>query len=322
MPRGLPARGGFASWAFLRCPRERLVAIIARDPGLKVQNRIVRAQVPIPAETLAPRPVGYRVEVIDYDASNDALYLPAAAAEQRRRRFASYTDTQLLEDPLFHRHNAYALVMRTLARFELALGRRIGWGFNGHQLKVAPLRFRMRMRFYSEQDNASSRLLPRRETHDLHVPLPRRHGPPDATPSWTPPHALHRPVVSRSGGLSRGASPTSWRSSPCSRCRQSVIELMLPGAGPRVDVRALTVESLRASMIFGLAHEVGDGVGSVRGQPLRRIARASAQSRLPRSRGVQGAPSPRGDPRGGRADGVHRHLGEGDFARSSSSAWW
>jgi hypothetical protein len=50
----------------------------------------------------------------------------------------------------------------------------------------------------------------------------------------------------------------------------SVIELMLPGAGPRVAVRALTVESLRASMIFGLAHEVGDEVGSVRGQPLRR----------------------------------------------------
>src|SRR5512141_529475 len=66
-----PARGRLGAVGIPPLPRERLVTIIARDPGLKVKNRIVRAQVLIPAETLAPGPVGYRVEVIDYDASND-----------------------------------------------------------------------------------------------------------------------------------------------------------------------------------------------------------------------------------------------------------
>ena len=51
----------------------------------------------------------------------------------------------------------------------------------------------------------------------------------------------------------------------------SVVELMLPGGGWKVDVRALTSDALRASMIFGLAHEIGDEIGSVRGQPLRRL---------------------------------------------------
>ena len=222
-------------------PRERYVTIIARDPALRVGKRIVRAQVAIPSEALAPGPVGYRVEVIDYDASNDMLYLPRPLPPGDGDPFESYTDKQLLGDPLFHRHNAYALVMRTLARFEFALGRRVSWGFGSHQLKVAPHAFADANAFYSQADDAL-----------LFGYFPGKGGtwstPACRTTSWctrprTPSSTVcasatpTRPPRTRRP-FTRG-SPTSspcCRSSPCPPSSRS----MLPGRGRNVDVRALT----------------------------------------------------------------------------------
>ena len=251
-------------------PRERLVTIIARDPSLRFKKRIVRAQVPIPSEALAPGPVGYRVEVIDYDASNDALYLPRPLPKDDGDPFEDYTDRQLLKDPSFHRHNAYALVMRTLARFEFALGRRIPWGFESHRLKVAPHAFSDANAFYSQPDNAlllgyfpgkkemiytslSHDVVVHETTHALVDGLRERY----TDPSSPDQAAFHEGFADVVALLSVFALP-------------SVIELMLPRRGRTVDTRALTPAALRRSMIFGLAHEVGNEIGSVRGQPLRR----------------------------------------------------
>ena len=44
--------------------------------------------------------------------------------------------------------------MRTLGLFEFALGRRVAWGFEGHQLYVAPHAFLEANAFYSEEDKA------------------------------------------------------------------------------------------------------------------------------------------------------------------------
>ena len=63
-------------------------------------------------------------------------------------------EDQLLANPAFHGQNIYALVMRTLARFEYALGRRVHWGFDGHQLHVAPHAFVDANAFYSREDRA------------------------------------------------------------------------------------------------------------------------------------------------------------------------
>jgi hypothetical protein len=43
----------------------------------------------------------------------------------------------------------YAIAMRTLLRFEFALGRRVGWGIRDHQLKVVPHAFEEANAFYS-----------------------------------------------------------------------------------------------------------------------------------------------------------------------------
>src|ERR1700726_4769842 len=51
--------------------------------------------------------------------------------------FADASDEELLSNPRFHQQKVFAIIMRILARFERALGRRVSWSFGGHQLKVA-----------------------------------------------------------------------------------------------------------------------------------------------------------------------------------------
>ena len=139
-------------------PRTRKLTIIAQDPSVRSNRRILRASVDVPAEDLAPGPWGYRVHVVDYDSSTGTLYRPLKyrplKSEQDGDLFANASDEELLSNPNFHAQNVYAIVMRTLARFEFALGRRVSWGFYGHQIKVAPHAFADANAFYSERDQA------------------------------------------------------------------------------------------------------------------------------------------------------------------------
>lgn len=108
---------------------------IAGDP--------VWALVQVPNEVLAPGPRGYRVHVVDYDTSTNTFKPPASIPV---KSFA-------LGNPSLHAQNVYAIVMRTLSRFEYALGRNVSWSFDGgHQIYVAPHAFREANAFYSRQD--------------------------------------------------------------------------------------------------------------------------------------------------------------------------
>src|SRR6185436_6589030 len=69
-------------------------------------------------------------------------------------RFRKPSRRTILGDPRFHQQNVYAIVMKTLARFEFALGRRVGWGFPGHQINVTPHAFADANAFYSKHDQA------------------------------------------------------------------------------------------------------------------------------------------------------------------------
>ena len=145
-------------------PRTRRLTIIAQDPSIidKKTKSILLTQIEIPAEELAPGPRGYRAHVVDYDTSTGTLYQPQSYDSPQDGcyidPFAEYLEDdridELLGDPGFHAQNVYAIVMRTLARFEHALGRRIGWGFPGHQIYVAPHAFADANAFYSESDQA------------------------------------------------------------------------------------------------------------------------------------------------------------------------
>src|SRR5687767_1387206 len=123
----------------------RRITIFAQDPSVRLRDprtgtrRIARAQIEIPNEELEPGPRGYRVQIVDYDSATGTLYKPEPTLPNHSDRpptdpFARKTDAELLNDRHFHAANTYAIIMRTLARFEFALGRRVEWSFRGHQL--------------------------------------------------------------------------------------------------------------------------------------------------------------------------------------------
>src|SRR6185503_10695095 len=136
--------------------RTREFTVIGQDPAVRDSaGRIVRASVAVPAEELDPGPRGYRVSVVDYDSTHDVLYEPAdlGRAAAARDAFARVDDDRVLADPRFHAQNVYALVMRSVARFEAALGRHVSWSFPyGHQLQVAPHAFCEANAYYAEEE--------------------------------------------------------------------------------------------------------------------------------------------------------------------------
>ncbi|HEX9150428.1 MAG TPA: hypothetical protein VF958_14825, partial [Thermoanaerobaculia bacterium] len=259
-------------------PHERQITIIAQDPSVRVDGKILRSRIRIPAETLKPGPVGYRVEVIDYDATHDTFYLPQPPPPTKSEDadpFENYEDDELETDPVFHRFNAYALVMRTLARFEFALGRRIGWGFYGHQLKIAPHAFADANAFYSEKDHAlllgyfpgrkgmvftclSHDVVVHETTHALVDGLRERYTEP-SSPDQAAFHEGFADVVALLSVFSL----------------RGIVELMIDASTAlrdrrQIDVKRLTPEALRDSILFGLAEQVGQEIGASRGQALRR----------------------------------------------------
>jgi len=132
--------------------------ILAQDPAIeRAPGLPLFARVNVPLERLADGPTGYRVKVVDFDASANRLYRPhryVQPADDKAIDPFEAADASLLEQPNFHCQHVYAVVMRTLARFELALGRRVAWGFDGHQLHVVPHAFVEANAFYSREDRA------------------------------------------------------------------------------------------------------------------------------------------------------------------------
>ncbi len=139
--------------------RSNHLTIIAQDPCVRDRRgRVLTARVALPPEYLAVGPWGYRVHVIDYDSSADQLYPPLVYEQDENGAavdpFTGVPPDDLAMQPGFHAQNVYALVMSTLVRFEKALGRRVSWGFGGHQLKVVPHAFADANAFYSRSDEA------------------------------------------------------------------------------------------------------------------------------------------------------------------------
>ncbi|MEO7182961.1 MAG: hypothetical protein ABI141_19195 [Gemmatimonadaceae bacterium] len=142
--------------------RTRHLTIIAQDPSVVDRHgRIIRAQAAVPAEDLADGPWGHRFQVIDFDASTNALLRPLAARAYAQAGdgsfpdpFADVDDAAMLASPEFHAQNVYAIAMRTLSRFEQALGRRVSWGVQSHQIKLVPHAFADANAFYAPKDQA------------------------------------------------------------------------------------------------------------------------------------------------------------------------
>lgn len=143
--------------------RARRLTIIAQDPGFtNPDGTIVRAAVSVPPEWIDVGPRGQRFHVVDYDATrrrlNEPLDLTDGTVPVPARpwssvdRFADASDAGLVGNLQFHQQNVYAIAARTLAEFESALGRRLPWAFDGHQLYLVPHAFSEPNAHYSGDD--------------------------------------------------------------------------------------------------------------------------------------------------------------------------
>ncbi len=105
------------------------MTILGQDPGVVLgENQVALAEVDIPAEALEPGPCGHRVYVVDYDASTGVMHEPVDFGQLASSGdpFRDFDFDDVVSNRAFRAMNVYAIVMRTLARFESALGRRVG----------------------------------------------------------------------------------------------------------------------------------------------------------------------------------------------------
>ncbi len=257
----------------------RRVTVIARDPSVQVHGAIVRTAVEIPNEELQPGPRGYRVQVVDYDSSTGVLYKTVTGPPNRSDGppadpFARASDDELLASPDFHAMNSYAIVMRTLARFEFALGRRVAWSFPGHQMKVAPHAFADPNALYSAEDEAllfgyfpqpgGSRnifgclahdIIAHETTHALLDGLRERY----TDPSSPEQAGFHEGFADLVALLSLFA------------LREVVEKVLDPAAqADCISASAVTASALRQSILLSLGQEFGQELSGIRGNPLRR----------------------------------------------------
>jgi len=290
MGRGQSRRGTVRRAPSVSASLFRLVSVVAQDPAVRVANgrKILMAQIPIPVEETAPGPTGYRIQVVDYDASTGryagAHRLPGLDAPEPpawRRG-----DPSIVRDPVFRAHNAYAIAMRTLARFEFALGRRVGWGSatGNHQLKLAPAGMVDANAFYSKQDEGlvfgyfrgaggkdvylglSHDVVAHETAHALLDGLRSRYMYP-STPDQA---AFHEGFADIVALLSVFAQ------------REMVRMLLVPVAGHRdaIALADVKLERLREGALFRLADTMGGEVSGVRGEPLRASATLEPDRKL------------------------------------------
>jgi hypothetical protein len=271
-------------------PRTRQLTVIAQDPSVRAGGKVLRAKVAVPAEELRPGPWGYRAQVLDYDVSTDTFYKPREEGLDGDP-YAAADDAVLLSDPAFHSQNVYALVMRTLARFEHALGRRVSWGFQGHQIHIVPHAFADANAFYSRDDHAllfgyfpgrkgdmvftclSHDVIVHETTHALLDGLRARYDDP-SSPDQAAFHEGFADVVAL---LSVFSLP---------RVAEKVIDLTLQPVGRAlIAAAAVLPDRLRLSGLFGLADEMGREMGLVRGDALRRSVELIPSPDYYRSRG-------------------------------------
>lgn len=256
--------------------RARRMPVIAQDPGVRHGGRILTTPVSVPWEELEPGPIGHRVCVIDYDGTTRKMYKPAIVADPAQE---PPDDATLLADPSYHARNVYALVMRTLKRFEYALGRRVGWGFPAHQLKVIPHAFEEMNAFYSRDAEAlafgyyrtekgvaftclSHDVVVHETSHALLDGLRYRFMAP-SSPDQAAFHEAFGDVVALLSVLSLEKVLITLLEQDLSRARVK----RRPGLIPKSRV---SMKSLKTSILFGLAEEMGTATGSARAGALRR----------------------------------------------------
>ena len=262
----------------------RTLSVIAQDPSVRDgKNKILMSKMNVPQEALAPGPIGYRVQVVDYDTTAERFHGSHALPPRFDNEPSAWKDghPSILSDYRFHAQNVYALVMKTLARFEHALGRRVGWSFRTHQLKIAPHGMLDANAFYAKDAEGlvfgyfpglSGKTVYTCLSHDV-VVHETAHALIDALrkryldPSSPDQAAFHEGLADVIALLSVFAQ------------KELIQELLRRGrkktrgvADDMIHASDVSFEALKQHAIFGLAEEMGQEMEGVRGSALRRSA--------------------------------------------------
>jgi len=255
------------------------------DPSVKDRGKILRTQIEIPNEALDKGPKGYRVHIIDYDSTSNILH-PAAQIPPGANRddgipddpFEKLTDEAVLSSPEFHAWMTYGIIMKTLSRFEFALGRRIGWAFEGHQIQVSPHAFADANAFYSDRAQGlffghfpsldgkrtvftclAHEVVAHETTHALLDGLRERYTDP-SSPQQAGFHEAFADIVALLSIFSAESVVAK------------LVDLGMPNVSATIRRSDMTPEKLRSSALLGLAQEMGSELSGIHGQALRRSA--------------------------------------------------
>lgn len=282
-------------------PLTRKLTIIAKDPGFRLGGGpMAFVQVAVPAEILAKGPTGYRIKVVDYNATERRAYRDEQTYQTSKGElvdpFAPRPGETLLDpdyqarliaDPNFHAQNAYAIAMRTLGAFERALGRRVSWSSGGHQLHIAPHAFAQANAFYSEADRAllfgyfhrldgtpvftslSHDIVAHETTHAILDGLRSRF----SEPSGPDQAAFHEGFADIVALLSIFSLPpvvaaAIGEDGAMASCSQNI---------KLVKASNLTPEKIRASILLGMAKEIGEELEAGERKALRRSVEITPQ---------------------------------------------
>ncbi len=109
-------------------PSQRRLRVFAVDPSLGTEfstAAINRATLGVRWEELKPGPIGEYIEVVDVDPPSRAAYAPVDLDHPYLLPQDGLTPSE--GNPQFHQQMCYAVAMRTVEQFEMALGRSAFW---------------------------------------------------------------------------------------------------------------------------------------------------------------------------------------------------
>lgn len=121
-------------------PQTRPLRIYAFDPSLGRRHGNFMT-VTVPFERVRPGPQGRRVEVVDFDATNQCYYQPVDLSDPDILVENGLAPSEA--DPRFHQQMVYAVTNKTIEHFSSALGRQVEWSrrrTGGTRERPRPLR--------------------------------------------------------------------------------------------------------------------------------------------------------------------------------------
>jgi hypothetical protein len=130
-------------------PVRRPLRVFAFDP-MHAQRGLGTVVVEVENEGLQPGPRGERVHVVDYDATQKRYYEPVDLDDPAVLMQQGIAPSEA--DPRFHQQMVYAVALKVLENFDLALGRRIT--FRGEPLLLLPHAFHDANAFFDPGSNS------------------------------------------------------------------------------------------------------------------------------------------------------------------------